>query len=234
MKILIVEDEAAIAKSIESKCEQILEEKVESIKIIYSLHRANEYIQENEIDLCILDLNLNGLSGFDLLKTAVAYNFHTIVISANTDQAITAFEYGILDFIPKPFDVNRLRKAFQKVELHQNVMKNTTRFISIKKNGRIEAIELTKIRYFEAEGMYINVILENGSIELLNKSMERLHQLLPDHFYRCHRSYIIDLNKMDSFYHASGGTYKLKLKSGEEISLSRDKYKELCNRFNYS
>ena len=135
MKILIVEDEAAIAKSIETKCKHILGSKLESIKVIYSLHRANEYIVENEIDVCILDLNLNGLSGFDLLKTAVAYNFHTIVISANTDQAITAFEYGILDFLGKPFDEIRLKKAFKKVELHQNVMKNTTKFISLKKEA---------------------------------------------------------------------------------------------------
>lgn len=233
MKILIVEDEAAIAKSIENKCKHILGSKLESVKVIYSLHRANAYITEYEIDLCILDLNLNGLSGFDLLKTVVAYNFHTIVISANIDQAITAYEHGILDFLGKPFDETRLKLAFQKVELHQNLMKNKTRFISLKKEGRIETIELLNINYFSASGMYVEVFLKNGRTELLNKSMDRLLHILPDHFFRCHRSYIVDLNNMDSFYHDSGGIYKLKLKSGDEISLSRDKYKELCDIYHY-
>ena len=233
MKVLIVEDEAAIAKSIEKKCKEILGSQLEFIKIIYSLHRATEYITENEIDLCILDLNLNGLSGFDLLKTVVSYNFHTIVISANTDQAINAYEHGILDFIGKPFNTSRLRKSFEKVELQQNIMRDKTKFLSFKKEGRIETIELDKVSYFSAYGMYIEVMLINGVKELLNKSMDRLEQILPDNYFRCHRSYILDLNQMDSFYHSNGGIYKVKLKSGEELSLSRDKYKLLCEKYNY-
>ena len=46
-----------------------------------------------------------------MLQTLVSYAFHTIIISANTHQAIEAFEYGVLDFIPKPFTVERLQNA---------------------------------------------------------------------------------------------------------------------------
>ena len=72
------------------------------------------FIENNSLDLVLLDLNLNGDNGFDLLTTAVSESFHTIVISAYKDQAITAFEYGILDFVPKPFNRDRLEQAFDR------------------------------------------------------------------------------------------------------------------------
>ena len=67
------------------------------------MESAFAYLKDHQIDLLLLDLNLDGGNGFDILKYTVSQSFHTIIISAYTDQAITAFQYGVLDFIPKPF-----------------------------------------------------------------------------------------------------------------------------------
>ena len=83
MNILIVEDEEPIAKYIEKSCHRILGDKISKTYIRLSLPQAMELVQEKEIDVCLLDLNLNGKSGFDLLKEISAQPFHTIIISAN-------------------------------------------------------------------------------------------------------------------------------------------------------
>ncbi len=67
------------------------------------------------IDVLFLDLNLNGKDGFDLLKTSVSGAFHVIIISAHTEQALKAFEYGVLDFVGKPFNKERLARALDRV-----------------------------------------------------------------------------------------------------------------------
>ena len=109
MRILIVEDEVSIARDIEWNCRQILKEECTGLRIEQTLESAVEYMAQHPVDLLLLDLNLSGKSGFELLKTASAGPFHTVIISAHTDRAIEAFRYGVLDFLPKPFERARLQ-----------------------------------------------------------------------------------------------------------------------------
>ncbi len=111
MRILIVEDEPVTARYIKNLLEEIYHNKRYSISMQSNLLSSECFLLENQIDLLILDLNLNGENGFELLEQAVASSFHTIVVSGNIDKALLAFEYGVLDFIPKPFDVDRLQMA---------------------------------------------------------------------------------------------------------------------------
>jgi two-component system response regulator LytT len=102
MRILIVEDERPTAEDIKMLVEHILNKEITSIHIETTLDSAMWYLKEKSIDVLLLDLNLNSKDGFQLLKQVVSQSFHTIVISANTNRAIEAFENGVLDFIPKP------------------------------------------------------------------------------------------------------------------------------------
>src|SRR5690606_35785413 len=114
MNVLIVEDESRIARRIERMTCDILGNALQSITHINTLHEALKFIENSSLDIVLLDLNLNGDNGFDLLTTAVSGSFHTIIVSAYKDQAITAFEYGVLDFVPKPFNRDRLEQAFNR------------------------------------------------------------------------------------------------------------------------
>ena len=114
MNILIVEDESRIAKRIERMTRDILGNAIQSLTHVNTLHEALKVTENSLLDILLLDLNLNGEDGFDLLTTSVSKSFHTIVISAYKDQAITAYEYGVLDFVPKPFNRDRLEQAFNR------------------------------------------------------------------------------------------------------------------------
>ena len=92
----------------------------------------------HSIDLLLLDLNLHGKSGFLALENAVAGSFQTIIVSAYADQAITAYEYGVLDFVNKPFSRARLEKALNRFLNSDYIPVNQTRYLSIRKNAGIK------------------------------------------------------------------------------------------------
>ena len=95
MHILIVEDEARIARRLERMCCAILGDSAASVTLAGTLSEAMALIINNPVDLLLLDLNLSGDDGFELLRQAVAGSFHTIIISAYKEQAITAFERAL-------------------------------------------------------------------------------------------------------------------------------------------
>ena len=97
MKILIIEDEARIAKRVERMTKEFFLNTLQELTCVHSLTEGIEHIQNNQLDLLLLDLNLNGENGFDVLKNSVSEPFHTIIVSANKHQALTAFEYGVLE-----------------------------------------------------------------------------------------------------------------------------------------
>ena len=107
MRILIIEDEASVADRIERLTRQVLGTNIQRLAKRQTLSAGLHYLQNHPIDLLLLDLNLNGLNGFSILQELLSHSFQTIIVSANTDQALKAFEYGVLDFIPKPFTIER-------------------------------------------------------------------------------------------------------------------------------
>lgn len=232
MHILIVEDEYSIARDIEWNCKHILRDQIKSIRIIQTLDNASKYLAKNPIDLLLLDLNLSGKSGFELLKIAVSFSFHTIIISAYTDQAIEAFQYGVLDFIPKPFDENRFRKAIDRYFGIAKREGNCTKFLTVRKQNQHIVLSVEDIVYFRAANYYVEAVLKSNEIEILDKSMNHLAQILPTNYFRIHRSFIVDINSIESFTPVIKGTSKLILKNGVKLSLSKNRFKELRERMN--
>ena len=147
MKILIIEDEARIAKRIE-RMTRIFFDKEVQILLCDSLENGLNTIDQNTIDLLLLDLNLNGEDGFDVLQNVVAKSFQTIIISAYTDKAITAFNYGVLDFVPKPFDENRLAQAFIRYTAPERKAGSDIQFLAVKKAKTIKLITIKDINNF--------------------------------------------------------------------------------------
>ncbi|WP_299217458.1 LytTR family DNA-binding domain-containing protein [uncultured Aquimarina sp.] len=227
MNILIVEDESRIAKRIERMTREIFGNTLQSLKHINTLPEALRFIENSSLDLMLLDLNLNGDSGFDLLTTAVSESFHTIIISANKDQAITAFEYGVLDFVPKPFNRDRLEKALHKTLTNEKIVANETKFLAIKKRHRIQLIPIEDVLYIKGAGVYTELFLKDGKKELHDKSLEKLEQLLAFSFERIHKSYLLKMSEVKEIIVESGSKYIAELKNGERIPIGRTKYKDL-------
>ncbi len=225
MRILIVEDERPTAEDIQSLVKQILKKEITSIHIETSLGNALEYLNEKPIDVLLLDLNLNARDGFQILKQVVSKSFHTIVISANINRAIEAFEYGVLDFIPKPYSIDRLKAAFQRLKSNHALDGHSIKYITVKRAFETKVIPLEDIRYFKSANIYVELHLKDKQIAYCDKSMKALAQLLSSNYFRIHKSFIIDINGIDTIQTYGGGQYRALLKSGDILPISRQRIK---------
>lgn len=230
MRILIIEDEARIARRIERMTMDFFGQSLLSVSICESLPEGLLFLANHEIDVLLLDLNLNGEDGFELLKSAVARAFHTIIVSAYTEKAITAFEYGVLDFVPKPFDSGRLAQAFSRISAPGNADGSGLRFLAVKRTGIVSLIDVNDLLYIKGAGIYTELHLKNGMQELHDKSLEKLAQLLPSSFERIHKSFIVPVYQADRIIVNAGSNYHLLLKNGELLPIGRSRYKDLKKR----
>ncbi|TGM35119.1 DNA-binding response regulator [Leptospira biflexa] len=225
MKILIVEDEEVAARGLERSLRELLGKKISSLNVEKSLLGSQCFLQENPIDLLFLDLNLDGDFGFDLLKESSAASFITIITSGNTAEAIRAFEYGVLDFVPKPISRERLEKALKKY--FSNSGQNQTKYIGIKEDHHLKLIPTKEILYIEADDKKVKLYQKNGKIVSHYKSLELLSKILPGNFKRIHRSYIVNQRYINQILVSPGGSYQVELVTGIKLKMGRNYYKDL-------
>lgn len=233
MRIIIVEDEPPIAEYIESKLLKILGTRITEIISAYTLEDAKSYLKTKKFDLCFLDLNLKGKSGYELLEHTSTYPFYIIIISAHPEQAAKAFEFGVLDFIQKPFDLNRLRTALDRYFGRLNHHRET-KYLVYRKNNKNLLLDVAEIAYLKSDEYIVSAHLKNGSVKILEKSLKHLEHVLPENYIRIHRSYILNLSLLDFYENKGGGVYMVKLKNDETLPLSRSGLKTLSNYLNKS
>lgn len=227
MRICVVEDEPLIAQRLERMVREHLGAQIESLRVLASFDEAAARLDEEPIDLLLLDLNLNGRDGMELLARSVAGSFHTIIVSANTDQALRAFEHGVLDFVAKPFTSERLALALRRaMDLGQRAG-TAAKFLAVKKSGRVVLVAVDEIIYAQGAGNYSELVLADGRRELHDKTLERLESVLPPAFERVHKSYLVRLSAVKSLHAQEGSHYEAELKNGRRIPIGRTRYKEL-------
>lgn len=227
MKLLIVEDEDLIAQRLARLSRQIVGHNLGQLTVLPTLEAAQLYLKSNTIDLLLLDLNLNGKDGFQLLKNLAAHAFHTVIVSAYTEKAIEAYEFGVLDFVSKPFNEVRLSKAFDRYFDADYRALYPTRYLACKSRGRIELISVADILYCRGADHYVSLVMGQGAEKLYDKPLHQLLRLLPPSFLRVHKSYIVNLDKVGPLQVRPGGRYHFEINEQMEIPVSRSGYKLL-------
>lgn len=230
-RVLIVEDEPRIARHIEKNVRAVLGDGLEKLILCGDLAQAMDVMESTDLDLLLLDLNLRGEDGFSLLDQSVAGSFHTIVVSAYRDRALEAFERGVLDFVPKPFGGARLELALTRFLASDRRSGPPTRFLAVKSPGRTRLIPLEEVVFLKGAGHYAEIHLENGEQTLHGKSLERLLVLLPPHFVRIHKSYIVNLEHAAEIRTLPGGVNELILKNGLSLPVGRTRLQKLKDYF---
>lgn len=163
---------------------------------------AKNAINNNSIDLIFLDIEMPLINGFDLLDGLKAKP-QIVFITSKADYAVKAFDYEATDFLQKPISKERFLKAVKKaLELHQ--LRNETpedqgEAIIIKSNLKKIKIYTSKIKWVEAFGDYIKVITDEDS-HLVLSTMKAFEKELPEgKFIRVHKSYIVNLERVEKF-----------------------------------
>ncbi|MDH5823131.1 LytTR family DNA-binding domain-containing protein [Luteimonas sp. RD2P54] len=220
MRILIVEDEPLIRERLLRVCGELAGGRAR-FDAVADLDLAGDRLQCSLYDGLLLDLNLGGEDGFELLRQAVAGRYHCVVVSAHRERALQAFEHGVLDFVPKPFTRERLGLALDRLLDAGRYRPGLARYLGIWRAHGTALVELADVLWIRADGDYSEVRLLDGRSELHDKSLAALTAVLPPDFVRCHRSCLVNLRHVRSLHAGTGSRYWLVMANGKELPVGR-------------
>lgn len=240
LKALIVDDEASAREVMEIL---LLEHttNVEIVDKVDDVPNAIKAINKYNPDIVFLDIEMPGYSGFQLLDFFEEFNFQIIFTTAYHQYALKAFQVSATDYLVKPIQAELLVNAVEKCKkyvkkpsenlkiLKQNIHSNSFQRIALPVSNGFLFQEIKDIIYLEAEGSYTNFILQNGSTILVSKKIKEFENILniQNNFYRPHRSYIINLQKVKQFIRTDGGS--IFMENDFEIPVSRELKEELLS-----
>lgn len=163
---------------------------------------ANYFLQKKNVDVLFLDIEMPGMTGFELLKMLPERPL-TILTTAKQGYAIEAFELNVVDYLVKPFSLSRVMLAVERAKellSHKNAqLKQDTsdNVLFIKDNKSIKKLDVNEVLYMEAKGDYVRIHAPGNSY-VIHGSLKGVEEKFPPgRFLRVHRSYIVALNKID-------------------------------------
>lgn len=205
INVIIVDDEALSRKVIRDFVEQTTF--LHLVGEAEDAQQATELLQKNSIDCLLLDIEMPGMNGLELINIT-RHLPEVIIVTSNREYAVEAFDYDVTDFLVKPVNYARFFKGIQKVRERIRLRQNNQAeggqrdtldsSIFVKSDGKLNKVNLKNILYVEAYGDYvvINTLKERYTVHTTMKLMEKK---LDDHnFMRVHRSYIVKLDEIQS------------------------------------
>ena len=171
---------------------------------------ARQFLEHDTVDAIFCDINMPDLNGMDFVKSLAAPPL-VVFTTAYSEYAVEGFRVNAVDYLLKPFGLqdfqraaNRLRERLEKsspsdLSLTPPPFPHTSEHddIFLKTDYRIVKVHIADIRYIEGMSEYLKVWIEGEPKPVITLlSMKKMEEYLPDCFMRIHRSYIINLNKI--------------------------------------
>jgi two-component system LytT family response regulator len=185
---------------------------------------AKNCISTKSVDLVFLDIEMPVINGFDLLD-GLKVKPQIIFITSKAEYALKAFDYNATDYLHKPLSKERFNQAVTKAvnlfTLNKDTDDEDENFIFIKSNLKKLKLFTSKIRWIEAYGDYVKIITEDDS-HLVLSTMKAFEKELPkDKFIRVHKSYIINILKINTYNskYAEIDTFKIPLSRSKKVTL---------------
>lgn len=205
MNCIIVDDEPIARKGIQKLLSNIPQ--LDLLESFNNAEAASIFIKDTEVDLIFLDINMPGTNGIEFARTIPK---HTLIIftTAYSEYALDGFEVDAIDYLVKPIDQAKFRKAVDKAityhsllieEDKNNMEKIEEDYIFVKSDRRFLKVNLNEILFIEGLKDYIVIQMEDQRI-ITRMTIKNIQELLPQNiFLRINRSYIVNKNKIDSF-----------------------------------
>lgn len=196
---IAIDDEPLALKVIENFCE-----KVDFITLQKSFNKPGEalkYLNKFPVDLLFLDINMPSVNGIEFYKQ-MKQNIMVIFTTAYTEYAVEGFNLNAVDYILKPFTLERFLLAVNKANdfyNYQTQKENTSQYLFIRADYSLLKINMAHIMYIEGLDDYLKIHLENQKTVVTRLTMKALLEKLPaKQFIRVHRSFIIPLERIES------------------------------------
>lgn len=201
---------------------------------------ALDYLKENPVDLMFLDIQMEELTGIQMLSVLSHNRPHVILTTAYENYALQGYDFDVSDYLLKPISFDRFLRAVNKV--HETIsLKNGNNngvpsldknpkqdavdsfdYFFVKTESRLQKIYFDDILYIEGQGDYLRIITKKEKVMTL-QSFKKMEEALPkSNFIRIHKSYMVAISKIESIERS-------RIKIGEKLLPISDTYK---NQFN--
>jgi DNA-binding LytR/AlgR family response regulator len=236
MKIscIIVEDIQIAADFLRKFCEK--SDLVEVKGHFMNVADALEFLDRERVDLLFLDVEMPGANGFDLLDR-LTYSPKIILTTSKTEYAFNAFQYHVDDYLKKPFTYKRFMEAIEKLRQQQAAESSPTTtfasapqpdsdFLFIKSEDKLIKLKKDDILFLESMRDYVKFVTAGKSYVTYSTLKNMEEKLIGQTFLKVHRSYIVNINKIDDI---RGNTiYVL----GNQIPIGKGHKEDLATRLN--
>lgn len=192
---------------------------------------AFNYLKKESVDLVFLDIEMPGMTGIELIKNLEKRPI-IILITANKNYAIEAFELNVADYIVKPVNlsrfmvaVSRAKELFDQKDQKLEINEKEKDYIFVRANSVLTKIKINDIIYIQALGDYVNIFTDKRyTVHITLRSIEE--KLPVSKFYRLHRSYLVGLDHIVGVEEGTAYVGKHPLPIGEQFK------KELLKKLN--
>lgn len=227
IRTLIVDDEPHAIEVIENYLQNFAD--IEIVAKCPDAIKAFQILQQKPIDLMFLDVKMPGLTGTDLVKS-LKEPPQIIFTTAYSEYAVDGFNLNALDYLVKPIPFDRFLKAMDKALKHFGSQKQlviaekqtsvgSDKFLYLKVDRKMVKINVNEVCWIESVKDYVKVVLPD-KVLVSKQKISLLEELLPeDRFCRIHRSFIIAIDKVESYY-----AYAVEI-LGKELPIGRN-YKQ--------
>ena len=209
---------------------------------------AVEAIIDLNPDLVFLDIQMPEMDGFEVVETVgVEQMPATVFVTAFDKFALRAFDANAVDYVVKPFDKERLRKAVERVkreierrtpvdfrkrlELLLKEIRPEPKYlkrIPVKSARGIILLPVEEISWINSAGHYVKLQTAAGETHLVRRQITELEKKLnPEEFVRVHRSSIVNIDRIKSLHPLFNGDHLIIMQDGQEINMSRTYHEKL-------
>ncbi|MDA3890679.1 MAG: LytTR family DNA-binding domain-containing protein [Salinivirgaceae bacterium] len=242
--VVIIEDE----QQLRELNRNLISDNFPSIEVVGeadSVESGIEIIQKTKPDIVLLDIELKGGTGFNILQNVKPYNFKLIFVTAYNHLAIKAIKFSAIDYILKPINefefTNAIENALQSIQSNEMEMQVNNFFdhyekqtqskkIVLRTSDSMHIIDVSDILYCQSDNSYTTFYLADGTHILVSKPLKEYNDLLEGfNFIRPHQSYLVNLNSIKKVDKTDGGF--IILNNNTEIPISTRRKQSLMQVF---
>jgi DNA-binding LytR/AlgR family response regulator len=218
MKCMIVDDSA-----LERELMKDLLASYDSIQLVAECadtFQAKKVLDKNAIDLILLDVEMPKMSGLEFLESLKNPPL-VILITAREHYAVEAFEHNVVDYLVKPVNPSRFMKAINRAQdiydsKDQTLENADKEFVFIKDKGVLTKLRIADILFIKALGDYVTIHTTEKNYTIHLNIGTIVEKLPATKFFRLHRSYIVNLDKVDSIEQETVFVQKHAIPIGEQ------------------
>lgn len=197
LKCIITDDEPIARKGLQNYVERI--DFLELVGVCEDAIQLNNQLKSQQADLLFLDIEMPYMTGIELLNS-LSNPPKVIITSAYAEYAIKGYDLEVSDYLLKPISFDRFLKAVNKVydQLISSQTPVVQDYLFVKISLKLEKIRFNDMRFIEGVENYVAIYTSDGKIITHTTLRTILQKLPPERFVQVHKSYLVNIDKIDS------------------------------------